>query len=61
MREPIFSLSKTYVCCADWEREVVIVTNAWEVGDIVPPLVMVTVGPCAARMSVQCGRISPSK
>ena len=56
MREPVLRSSKTYTCCADWEREVDIGTNTWWVGDIVPPLATVAVGPCAAGMSVQFGR-----
>ena len=61
MREPVLRLLKTYPCYADWEREVDIGTDTWWVGVILPPLATVTVGPCAARMSVQCVRASPSK
>ena len=61
MREPFFRSLKTYACCADRDREGEIGTGAWWVGDIVPPLATVTVGPCTALMSVQCGRASTSK
>ena len=53
MREPVLRLSKTYACCADGDMEVEIGTDAWWVGDIVPPLATVTLGPCAVLMLVQ--------
>ena len=52
MRELVLRSLKTYACCADGDSEVEIGMNAWWVGDIVPPLVTVTLVPCAVLMSV---------
>ena len=53
IREPVFKSSKTYACCADWEREVAIGREACKTVEIMPPFATVTCGPCAARIFVQ--------